>query len=236
MAGGLDLVFAAGLINKLDGTFVVTPNIKTPADLKGKRIGVQSIGGGVWMFSMLAFDHWGLNPERDNIQFRIIGDQSVMAQALATGGIIDGAYLGYAFGAQLERQGFRVLADLLKLGIPFQGLGVMARRSFIDRSPDVVERYLRSMVETIKFINSPENKPVVIRSLMRTLRLSKVEDAEAGYDMMKVLYDRRIYANVDGLRNVIRILGRSNEQIRKLKAEDIIDERIARKLEKEGLF
>jgi hypothetical protein len=66
---------------------------------------------------------------------------------------------------------------------------------------------------------------------MRTLRLSKVEDAETGYDMMKVLYDRRIYANVDGLRNVIRILGRSNEQIRKLKAEDIIDERIA-KLEK----
>ena len=71
---------------------------------------------------------------------------------------------------------------------------------------------------------------------MRTLRLSNVEDAEAGYDMMKVLYDRRIYANVDGLRNVIRILGRNNEQIRKLKVEDIIDERIARKLEKEGLF
>src|SRR5262249_53617973 len=36
MAGGLDLVFIAGLINKLDGTFVVAPNIKTPADLKGK--------------------------------------------------------------------------------------------------------------------------------------------------------------------------------------------------------
>src|SRR5207249_8918940 len=95
----------------------------TPADLKGKKIGVQSIGGGVWMFSMLAFDHWGLNPERDNIQFRIIGDQSVMAQALATGGIIDGAYLGYTFGAELERQGFRVLADLLSLASRFRVWG-----------------------------------------------------------------------------------------------------------------
>ena len=46
------------------------------------------------------------------------------SQALATGGIIDAAYLGYAFGAQLERQGFRMLADLLKLGIPFQVLKV----------------------------------------------------------------------------------------------------------------
>jgi NitT/TauT family transport system substrate-binding protein len=134
MAGGLDLAFIAGLINKLDGTFVVNSSIRTPADLKGKRIGVQSIGGGVWMFSMLAFEHWGLNTERDNIQFRLIGDQSVIAQAL-TQNIIDGAYLGYTFGAQLERQGYRVLADLATLGIPYQGLGVMARRSLVDRSP-----------------------------------------------------------------------------------------------------
>ena len=128
------------------------------------------------------------------------------------------------------------MADLLKLGIPFQGLGIMARRSLVDRSPDIVERTLRAMVETIRFINNPENKTVVIRSLMRALRLQKVEDAEAGYEMMKILYDRRIYANVDGLRNVIRILGRSSEQIRKLKVEDIVDDRIVKKLEKEGLF
>src|SRR6266576_1219855 len=145
MAGGLDLVFIAGLINKLDGTFVVNQSIRTPADLKGKKIGVQSIGGGVWMFSMLAFEHWGLSPERDNIQFRLIGDQGVMAQAL-TQNIIDGAYLGYTFGAQLERQGYRVLADLATLGIPYQGLGVMARRSLLDRSPETAERALRAMV------------------------------------------------------------------------------------------
>src|SRR3989338_1870195 len=65
MAGGLDLVLIAGLINKLDGAFVVTPSIRTPSDLKGKRIGLQSIGGGIWMFTMLALEHWGLSPERD---------------------------------------------------------------------------------------------------------------------------------------------------------------------------
>ena len=235
MAGGLDLVFIAGLINKLDGTFVVSPNIKTPADLKGKRIGVQSIGGGVWMFTLLAFEHWGLNPERDNIQLRIIGDQSVLAQAIASG-IIDGAYLGYTFGAQMERQGFRVLADLAKIGVPYQGLGVMARRSFVDRSPDVVERTVKVMLETIAFINKPDNKAAVVRSLARALRLQKVEDAEAGYEMMKTLYDRRIYPNAEGLRNVLRLLGKTNENIRRLKVEDIVDDRIARKLEKEGLF
>jgi NitT/TauT family transport system substrate-binding protein len=235
MAGGLDLVFIAGLINKLDGTFVVAPTIRSPSDLKGKRIGVQSMGGGVWMFTMLAFERWGLNPERDNIQFRVIGDQSVIAQALAQN-VIDGAYLGYTFGAQLERQGHRVLADLAKLGIPYQGLGVMARRSFVDRSPDVVERSLKAMIEAIRYINTPENKNSVVRSLVRALRLQRVEDAEAGYEMMKTLYDRRIYPNIEGLQNVIRILGKTSEPIRRVKVEDIIDERIARKLEKEGAF
>ncbi len=235
MAGGLDLVFIAGLINKLDGTFVVAPTIRTPADLKGKRAGLQSIGGGVWMFTMLAFEHWGLNPERDNIQLRVIGDQSVLAQAIASG-IIDGAYLGYTFGAQMERQGYRVLADLAKLGIPYQGLGVMARRSFLDRSPDVVERTLKAMLETIAFINKPDNKAAVIRSLIRALRLQKAEDAEAGYEMMKTLYDRRIYPNTEGLRNVLRLLGKTNENIRRLKVEEIVDDRIVRKLEREGLF
>ena len=235
MAVGLDLAFIAGLINKLDGTFVASPSIRSPADLKGKRIGVQSIVGGVWMFTMLAFEHWGLNPERDNIQFRIIGDQSVIAQAL-TANVVDAAYLGYTFGAQLERQGYRVLADLAKIGVPYQGLGVMARRSFVDRSPDVVERTLKAMLETIAFINGRDNKAQVTRSLVRGLRLQKAEDAEAGYEMMKTLYDRRIYPNAEGLRNVLRLLGKTNENIRRLKVEDIIDDRIVRKLEREGLF
>jgi ABC-type nitrate/sulfonate/bicarbonate transport system substrate-binding protein len=235
MAMGLDMVFIAGLINKLDGTFVVNPTIKTPADLKGKRIGVQSMGGGVWMFSMLAFEHWGLSPERDNIQFRIIGDQSVMAQAL-TQNIIDGAYLGYTFGAQLERQGYHVLADLATLGIPYQGLGVMTRRGLLDRSPEIPERALRALVESIAYINNPDNKTSVMRSLAKDLRLARVEDAEPGYNQMRTLYDKKIYPNAEGLKNVVRLLAGSSEQLRKLKVESIIDERVVRKLEKEGLF
>ena len=103
------------------------------------------------------------------------------------------------------------MADLAKIGVPYQGLGVMARRSLVERNPDLAERSLRAMVETIAYINNPNNKAAVMRSLAKDLRLSKVEDAQAGYDMMKTLYDRRIYPNVDGLRNVIRLLASSSE-------------------------
>src|SRR5512147_2136870 len=42
VAEGSDAVCVAGLINKLTGTFMVNSKIKTPADLKGKALGVSS--------------------------------------------------------------------------------------------------------------------------------------------------------------------------------------------------
>ena len=74
MASGLDIVFVAGFINRLDGYLAVSTRVRAPEDLKGKIIGVQSIGGGIWMFTQILLDHWGLNPERDKVQIRVIGD------------------------------------------------------------------------------------------------------------------------------------------------------------------
>ena len=94
--GGLDVVFVAGLVNKLNGAFAVDPSIKTPAELKNKTIGVQSIGGGIWMITMLLLNHWELDLKRDNIKFRVLGDFTVLTQSLASH-IIDGSYLTYTF-------------------------------------------------------------------------------------------------------------------------------------------
>src|ERR1043165_1457361 len=48
IAEGADLVFVAGFINRLSGMFVVNPQIKTPADLKGRSVAVNSLSGGGW--------------------------------------------------------------------------------------------------------------------------------------------------------------------------------------------
>lgn len=235
MAGGLDGVFVAGLVNRLTGTFVVHPQIKTPAQLKGRNIGVQSIGGGIWMITMLVLDHWGIEAKRDGINLRIVGDEAVLAQALATN-LIEGTYLGYTFGALMKRQGFNVLADLASLKIPYQSTGVFVRRSFLKSSPETVEKVLRAMTQATAYIEKPENKTSVMTSLHKGLRLARFQDAEEGYELMRTLYERRIYPNAEGIRNAIRLLGTSNEKIRQLKAEDLVDDRLVRKLEKEGAF
>ena len=235
VAGGLDLAFIGGIVNKLDGDLVVSPKITSPADLKGKTLGVQSIGGGVWTFTMLALDHWELVPERDKIQFRVLGDQSVIAQGLLSG-LVDAAYLGYTFSKVAQRGGMRVLADLAKLDIPYQGVGIMARKTFLDQSPDIAERTLKAIAKSVAYFQDPANKKPVIATLMKWLRLQRTEEAEAGYEAMRPLYIRRIFPTVEGIRNTVRILSRVDSKFAKLKAEDLVDDRVVRKLEKEGVF
>ena len=235
LLNGLDGVFVAGFINKLVGAFAVSKEIKTPNDLKGKQIGVASLGGGNWMFTMLAFDHWGLEPKRDNITFRIIGNTGVRAQSIASG-IIGGSVLGYTFATNLRRDGYPILADLGDLNIPFQDTGLYTRKSFVAQHPEVVENLLRALLDGITFIQNPENKNAVLKSLVQWLRLSKTEDAVEGYEFMRKMYTKRIYPTVDGIRNSLRVLATTNEKFRALKAEDLVDDRIVRKLEKEGAF
>ena len=232
---GADLVFVAGFINKLTGTFSANPKIKTPAELKGKAVGVNSLSGGAWIFTMLALDHWGLAPERDKIQVRSLGDNSVVSQALLAGNV-DGAYLGYTFSKMVQSKGFRVLADLERLPIPYQGSGIISRRSVMTSSPAIMDNALRALLDGVGFIRNPDNKPLVIKSLVKGLRLKRTEDAEEGYQSILGIYERKIYPNVDGIRNVIRLLGANNEKVRRLKAEELVDDSAVKRLEKEGRF
>ena len=235
IANGLDMTFIAGLANKLNGTMVVAPAIQSPADLKGKNIGIQSIGGGVWMITQLVLEHWGLEPKRDAINLRIVGDESVMVQSLILGSI-DATYAGYAYANMLKKQGFRVLADLTKLGVPFQSTAILARRGYLSGNSATAEKVIRALVEAITFIQRPGNKAAVVATLTKNLQIVRPEDAEEGYEVIRNVYERRVFPNVEGINNAIRLLGMGNEKIRQLKAASIVDDSIVRKLEKDGVF
>ena len=82
----------------------------------------------------------------------------------------------------------------------------------------------------------PANKTPVMISLALGLRLPRTEDALEGYEGMLTLYQRHLYPTPEGIRNAIQLLGTTNEKIRSLKAENLVDDRFVRKLEQEGRF
>jgi NitT/TauT family transport system substrate-binding protein len=230
MAGGLDIVFVAGFINRLDGYFAVSQRVRAQEDLKGKILGVQSIGGGIWMFTQILLDHWGLNAERDKIQIRAIGDDSVLAQSVMTG-LIDGAVLGYTYSRVVSQKGGRILVELPTLNIKYQGTGLVARKSFIESSPEVVEKTLKSLIRANRFIQDKSNQPAVIRSIKKWLRLAPTDSGEDLYERIRLLYDRSIIPTREGVQSALQLLAKTDAKFAKLKAEDLIDDRFARKLE-----
>ena len=169
---GLDVAFFAGIVNKADGDFIAVPSMRSAEDLKGKRIGVQSIGGGVWSMAMLAIEHLGLEPGRDRMTVMIVGDSPVLAQSLESGGI-EATYLNYTHSRALKEKGFPVMLDLGKAPIPYQGLAAATRRGYLKQNPQIIDSLMRGFVETVAFIHKPANKEIVIKSLVKNLRLKK---------------------------------------------------------------
>ena len=235
-AGGMDLAIFGGIVNKAEGDLLVAPSIRTAEDLKGKKVGVQSIGGGIWSQTMLALEHLGLEPTRDKINVMVIGgDQSTIAQALATG-TIDAAYLGYAFSSQLKGKGFRVLLDLGKAPIPYQGLALIGRVSYLKQNQAIADSILRGVLDAVAFVQTPSRKEVVLKSLMKNLRLSDVREAESGYNALQWLYNLDVAPDLRGIRNMQRLLATTNPKVKAVRAEDVVDEDSVRRVKQTAFY
>ncbi len=226
---GLDLVVVATLIPKAEGAFVVRPEIKKPEDLKGKYVGIQSIGGGGWANNMLALDYLNLDPERDRIQFLVIADQAYRVQALETGKV-QASWLGYTFSEVLKKKGFGVLVDLGRAPISYLGASLVTRRLNSRQDPKSVEGIIKGTLDAVRFVLKPENKSAVVKTLMRYLRLSRPEEAEAGYYSLLTTYSADLRPKVEGVKKIHRILSRVNPNLQKIKPEEIIDDSLVRKI------
>jgi len=234
---GADFVIVAGFNNRVTDELIARPNIKRPEDLRGKRFGVQSIGGGGWMGVMLGLESLGLDPKRDNIQMLVVGDNTIRGQALEAG-TIDATSLDGAFARKAKARGLISLADFSQSNIPIMNHLMAVKRSYLQRQPETVENVLRALTEGLAFTWSPKTKSAVLKSVMRRLRITDVALAEEGYQelMTRGGLEKRPHPSMDGVRNVQRLMMASNPRIGEVKLEDVVDRSIVRKLEDSGFI
>jgi ABC-type nitrate/sulfonate/bicarbonate transport system substrate-binding protein len=234
VAAGHDLKMVATFSSRNSYNVVVRPNIKKVEDIRGKKIAINSFGGGTWVGAMLWLEHFGLEPQRDQILMQSIGDQSVQAQALDTG-VVDVAFVDSFYSNWLKQRGMTVLADYTELKQPLVSQSTVVQRAFLQQRPDAVENYLKAEIEGMAFAVGPKNKPATIKLLMRRLR-TDAAGAEDGYlDLLRGV-DRKPFASLDGMRNLQRLLKGRYPKIGELKVEDIVDNRIMRKLDESGFI
>jgi NitT/TauT family transport system substrate-binding protein len=234
VAAGHEIKMLATFSSRNSYDVVVRPNIKKAEDLRGKKLAINSVGGGTWIGAMLWLEYFGLDPQRDQILLQSIGDQGVQSQALESG-TVDVVFVDSVYSKVLKQKGMTILAESSELKQPLVSQSTVVPRAFLQQHPDVAEGYLKGEIEGIAFATAPKNKPAVIKTLMRRLRVDAAA-AEEGYSDMLRGVDRKPFASLEGMRNLQRLLKPRNPKIGDLRVEDIVDNRIMRKLDESGFI
>jgi len=234
-AQGTNVKMLTSISEKVSWKLIASRQIKTAQDLRGKRIGVSSIVGTTWLNSMLALEQIGLDAKRDNIVFLQTGDPVTMGNALENGRI-DAAVLDPVTSRGLSSKGFPMLLDLLKANVVFPGLGLGVTRSYLEKNTATAEQVITALVEGLAFVLQPANKPVVLKSLMKNMKMNDQAAAEEGYQDQIATLNRKPYPSLEGLRNAQRLMAQQNPKIGALKIEDIADSRFMKKLDESGFI
>jgi ABC-type nitrate/sulfonate/bicarbonate transport system substrate-binding protein len=186
------------------------------------------------MATMLASEQMGLNLQQDNIKILAVGDQASMPAALEAGAI-DGAIFDPGLSSQLGAKGFSIVADLSKFNIPPVGIGPVVASAYLRRYPEVVEKVLTALVESLAFSLSSKNKSTVLKTLMKHLRITDHAAAEESYQEI-LLFNRKPYPSIKGMRDVQRLLALQNPKVGNVKIEEIVESRFVRKLDDSGFI
>ena len=126
VSGGVKIGCVAFPIKGISRELVVRKDIESLAALRGKTIGVQSIGGGFWLQTMMVLDGLGVDPDKLGMKMRVIGDEPTIVQALLSANI-DAAVVTLPSAAVAKRGGMRSLVNSSELRIPLQTVGICGR-------------------------------------------------------------------------------------------------------------
>ena len=173
---GVPVKAVVGIAGRPLHVLIARPEIKTPKDLKGRVIGVDSIAGTVDYLARVAVRHFGLEPERD-VQIIVTGESPTRLAALHSGAI-DATPIDVAFAVKAEDEGFRrlvYLGDLIEL--PLSGIAVTDQK--LQSHRDQVRKVVRATVRGTRYFK--QNRNDTVQMLADYLRITPMQAAKA-YD------------------------------------------------------
>jgi ABC-type nitrate/sulfonate/bicarbonate transport system substrate-binding protein len=235
VAGGEKVAMFIGISNTSPFTLISQPNIKTAADLKGKRLGTARFGGSSHVSALIALDYLKLNLKRDNIVLLQTGLDPERMAALEQKGL-DAAMLQRLATKNMLAKGYTQLLNLNQAKIPYQNTVLASRRDYMASNAKSFESFTRAVVEGYAYVFNKENKQEVKEVIAKNLRLPNPDAAEDFYLEAQEELDRKPYPTLEGTRTVIKYVAEQNPKVASVKAEDIIDLSWLKRLDDEGFF
>ncbi|HTM09063.1 MAG TPA: ABC transporter substrate-binding protein [Verrucomicrobiae bacterium] len=227
---GADIVYIACFADKLNYQLVTRPEIKTTAQIKGKKLGISRFGSAADFGLRVMLRRLGLDPAKD-VTILQIGDEPARSAAVQTGNI-DGTVMNAPFGAQAEKLRLSILADSTKMDIPFFGTGLLGSRRYLEREEGKVLNLLRAFLEAIKVLKT--ERAWSMQALAQFTHVNDMKVVEEAYESFKEQLPNIPYPPLEAMQAVIAQMAEMSPKARQADARAYINDRYLRQLENDG--
>ena len=220
VAGGADLVIVGQLAPVYPYHLFVQKNIKSIADLKGKKVGISNAGGSSDIATRDALKRNGLDPDKD-VQIVAVGSHANRTAALLAGGI-DAGVDDPPEDEELVKAGLTPLINLAGQKIPASNTAIVVQRSYLNANKDVVQSYIDSIVQAIAYAN--KNKDFTIGVLKKYFKSENTASMETAYNFfLKEVTPAYPFPATEQLTTAVEILSKANPKVRTVDLDKILD-------------
>lgn len=231
IVGGAEIVVVGASLNKFPFSFVTQKDIRKPADLVGKKIGIVGFGGGNDLAVSLLLKEWNIPRQSVNvIQAGGAANRLVALSAKA----LDATVLSYPEVGEAQRLGMNVMSNLTELKSGDYPMSTVAvRRSFLEQNRTAVKRFLMAYAEaTYQFKNDKSKGIALYRGRLKQDNAKALEET---YQYFAPKFSYPIRVSHSGMRSTIDMVlqGKSGPDSN---VEKYVDESVLDELEKEGFF
>jgi NitT/TauT family transport system substrate-binding protein len=227
---GADTIILSAALDGFVFKVFGAPDMTSPAQLKGKTLGVSRYGATSDFAIRLALKKWGLNPERD-LSILQIGTTQDTLRAMQTKRLDAGVLSGTA-SLMARKAGFRELGDLADLGLHYPMAPIGTTKSYIQKNEGLVKEFMLAYIEAIHdFKRNKEAALTVLKKYTRNDDLAVLEDSYSNYANK---YLALPVPTLEGIRTILMELSTTIPAAKNADPEQFVAYKIAREIESSG--
>lgn len=136
------------------------------------------------------------------------------------------------FGSEAERLKLNVIADAVKMNIPFFNTGMLGSKRYMDKQEAKVMNFLRAYLEAVKILKTERESS--IKALAQFTRVNNLKAIAEGYDYFNNQLQPVPYPSVEAMQAVVAQLAENNSKARGVDARAYVNDRYLKRLEEEG--
>jgi ABC-type nitrate/sulfonate/bicarbonate transport system substrate-binding protein len=223
-----------GMVNFYPNPFFSSPDIKSYADLKGKKIAVTRIGSSSYTATVMLMRKLGLEEGRDYTMLQLGSTQNRLAAL--TKGMIQGTTLSAPESVIARKAGMKVLisgTELAKLGITIQHqcADVMESSLHGDFRPKL-KAFAMGYLEGVREVYRSKEYTTTI--LKKYTRVTDPEVLSASYDEAYQAIDKDGALTEAGIQAQLNDLAKTDPRAKNARPSDFFDASIINELNKDG--